>query len=82
MPLFFGRKEGIYQACGPLSIGLVAEIAISAQVPGDAPVADLIGRFFHYGRRAVRGNLVQDEGRASLVVNRQPARIRALLEVR
>ena len=66
---------------GALSIGLTSEIAISAQVPGDAPVAGLIGRFFHHGWRAVRGNLVQDEGRVSLVVNRQPARIRTLLEV-
>ena len=42
----------------------------------------LVGRFFHYGRRAIRGHPVHDEGGVSLVVNRQPARILALLEVR
>ena len=41
----------------------------------------LVRRFFQNGRRAIRGNPVQDEGGVSLVVNRQPARILALLEV-
>jgi hypothetical protein len=70
------------QACSALSIGLAPEIASRRKFLAMRPWRGLIGRFFHYGRRAVRGNLVQDEGRVSLVVNRQPVRIRTLLEVR
>jgi hypothetical protein len=80
-PTLGNRKLPISSDHRLLSTGQT-ETTISGQVPGDAPVAGLIGRFFHYGWRAVRGNLVQDEGRVSLVVYRQPARIRALLEVR
>jgi len=44
--------------------------------------AGLVDRLFHDGRRAIRGDPVQDEGRISLVVNGQPVHILALLEAR